>query len=117
MDCGEKAVGAVSGLAKVAVYFVFEMISSRARRARVSPPRCWLVAGLRPSSESVGTAKSPFGPARWVYDVSFSSRCMLLKSGLGEGWVCSNSRDKVPGSGRDFGASIGFTTSPSFSAA
>ena len=56
-------MGAVSGLEKVAVYVVFEIISSKARNATVSPPRCWVVAGFRPSSDVLGMAKSPFGPA------------------------------------------------------
>ena len=56
-------MGAVSGLEKVAVYVVLEIISSRARSAMVSPPRCCVVAGLRPSSDIVGTEKSPLGPA------------------------------------------------------
>ena len=56
-------MGAVSGLEKVAVYVVFEIISSRERSAIVSPPRCWVVAGLRPSSDIVGMEKSSLGPA------------------------------------------------------
>ena len=66
VDWGEKAVGAVSGFEKVAVYFVFEMMSSSALSARVSPPRCCVVARFRPSSDMVGTAKSPLGPERLV---------------------------------------------------
>lgn len=83
----------------------------------VSPPRCWVVAGLRPSSKRVGTAKSPLGPARWVYEVSFESRCMSLISGSGAGWSCPESRGVSPGSGRDSGVGKGFATAPSFSAA
>ncbi len=61
--CGRKAVGAVFGFSNVAVYFSLAMISSSAFNATVSPPRWDVVAGLRPSSSIVGTAKSPFGPA------------------------------------------------------
>ena len=64
VDWGEKAVGAVEGLEKVVVYGSLEMMASRAASATVSPPRWGVVAGLRPSSDMVGTAKSLLGPER-----------------------------------------------------
>lgn len=47
----------------------------------VSPPRWIVVAGFRPSSDIVGTAKSPLGPARLAYEVSSPERKILLMSG------------------------------------
>ena len=42
---------------------------------------------------------------------------MLFMSGSGEGWVCSKSSERSPGSGRESGAGSGFGTSPIFAAA
>ncbi len=50
------------------------MMEAREARARVSPPRWEVVAGLRPSSSMVGTAKSPLGPVRAAYDLSETFR-------------------------------------------
>ena len=80
-----RAVGAVSGFEKVAVYTSSDMILSSSFSARVSPPRMLLVAGFRPSSWYSGTEKSPFGPASLAYEFSLPDRCMELKSGFGEG--------------------------------
>ena len=55
-------MGAVFGFSNVDVYFTSEIILAREERARLSPPRWWVVA-IKPSSDMVGTEKSPFGPA------------------------------------------------------
>ena len=85
VDCGEKAVGAVFGFSKVAMYSLFLQSSSSISKAMVSPPWCGVVAGLMPISSRVGTEKVPFGPARAEYDLSLKFRAPALMSGLSSG--------------------------------
>lgn len=107
-------MGAVFGFSNVAVYSSFFIILSSMDRAILSPPRCCVVEGGIPSSSSVGTEKSPFGPAMLVYDLSSSLRCEALISGSCFGGSCVKFKLKSPGSGIELGAGIGFAVSPSF---
>ena len=93
------------------------MMRSSCSNATVSPPRWEVVAGLRPNSSIVGTAKSPFGPLRWIYELSLPDRWIALMSGSWDGCVCSKSREESPGSGMEVGAGMGRATSPILSAA
>lgn len=92
-------------------------MDSRAARAMVSPPRCWVVAGAMPNSDSVGGAKSLLGPERHVYDESRDVRWVELKSGVASGGSCGKEMVVSPGSGSDVGAGIGRGIGGSFFAA
>ena len=53
--------------------------------AVISPPRCFVVVAGKPSSSIRGTAKSPFGPATFLYDLSLWLLEFPLKPGVCSG--------------------------------